>query len=212
MKTVFFSAALFVCNSAMAVAPINGWYSSAFGGYAYIPDNVSITASGLARNNVEYNSGYHAGANLGYQGYPMRYEGEITYIESDLKKLSINNITQTGLTGQTYAVTAMANIYYDFPEIVYSIMPYVGLGLGYGYIDGQLNSTGPAGITRYEGSDSVVAYQAAAGLTYNFSESYALKIGYRYIGTDRVDELGKIFQAHLGTVGITYRFDSNFYK
>ncbi len=212
MKIVFISAALLVSSASIAATPINGWYSSLFGGYAYLPENVSVSTQGLALNSPSYKSGYHLGGRLGFKSTPLRYEAEVTYIDSDIEEFYLNNLKATGSRGDTWATTAMANVYYDFPEVVTAIEPFVGVGIGYAWVDSTLSSQGPFGLVRYHGEDSVFAYQASAGLTYNFSENYALAIGYRYLGTDRVHQLGKMFQANLATLSITYRFNENNYK
>ncbi|MDP1604816.1 MAG: outer membrane beta-barrel protein [Legionella sp.] len=213
MRIAFFSAALFASGIAVAATPIDGWYSSVFGGYTDIPDNLSTTRYGLSRNHSAYEPGYHAGGRLGFQSNPMRYEGEITYIESNLNTFFINGVRQTYVYGDTTAIVGMANIYYDFRDLVLpTIYPFVGLGLGFAYVDGDFKSRGPFGHTFYEGSNGVFAYQGTAGLTFNFAENYALNIAYRYVGTDRVHDLGRVFQANLATLGVIYRFNENGYK
>jgi opacity protein-like surface antigen len=213
MRIAFFSAALLASSAAVAATPIDGWYSSVFGGYTNMPDNISTSRYGLSRNNATYDSGYHVGGRLGFQSNPLRYEAEITYIDSDLKSFYINGFRQTGVNGDTTATMAMANVYYDFRDIALpSIYPFVGVGLGYTFVDGTLKSTGPLGSTYYTGSNSVFAYQATAGLTFNFAENYALNIAYRYVGSERVSDLGKVFQANLATLGVIYRFNENSYK
>jgi len=213
MKKVLISATLLATHIASAATPINGWYGSVFGGYAYVPNNISNTQLGLTRSNASYQSGFDAGGSFGFKSNPMRYEGELTYIDAKIDHFLVNNINQTGTTGYTNAVLAMANIYYDFPEIVCAIQPFLGVGLGYAWVNGKLYSTGPAaGGTQFTGSNGLFAYQATAGLTYNFSESYALNLGYRYVATERADQLGKSFQAHLGNIGAIYRFDGARYK
>jgi len=212
MRIVFFSAALVASGAALGATAIDGWYSSAFGGYTYMPNTINITHAGLTRNHATYESGFHAGGRFGYKSNPMRYEAEFTYIESDLSGFSINNIKQTHVTGNTNASLAMANVYYDFPNMVPAVQPFLGLGLGVAWVDGIFKSSGPFSYTRYHGSNAAFAYQGTAGFTFNFAENYALNIAYRYVGTDRVDKFGKMFQANLGTVGVIYRFNEIAYK
>lgn len=212
MKIAFFSAALLASGATIAATPVDGWYSSIFGGYTYMPDNISITHNGFTRNQARYDSGYHAGGRLGFKSNPLRYEGELTYIAADINKFHLNSLPATGIKGDTSATVAMANIYYDFADFVPAVSPFVGLGLGYAWVDGTLASDNPFGYTRYHGSNTVFAYQATAGLTYNFAENYALNVGYRYVGSERVDDFGKVFQAHLATLGVIYRFNENSYK
>ncbi|KTD46104.1 opacity protein-like surface antigen [Legionella quinlivanii] len=212
MRTVFFSAALMASGAACAAVPIDGWYASVFGGFTSVQDNISVSSQGWHRSKAGYDNNYNVGGRLGYKCTPLRYEGELTYLTADLDHFYIDDILQTGITGDTNAILAMANVYYDFPDMVPGIQPFLGVGIGYAYVNVDLNSTGPLGVTRYSGSNSVFAYQGTGGFTYNFSEIYSVDIAYRYIGTQRPDELGKVYQAHLGTVGVTYRFDGSRYK
>ena len=232
MKIAFFSSALLVANTAMGATPINGWYSSLFGGANYLFDNIHVIKHDFERTRASYDFGYVAGGRLGFQNSLIRYEAEVTYLNADIKRFRINDIPQRRVRGDANAVFGMANVYYDFPDMVPAISPFLGVGLGYGWVEGRLGSCNvchphhplhhllhpfhhPFDHHRpidHHGSSSVFAYQTTFGFTYNFEENYALNIAYRYIGTTRVDALGKVFQANLGTVGIIYRFNEHIYK
>jgi opacity protein-like surface antigen len=212
MKKILFSTALLATSIATAATPIDGWYAGAFGGYAYLSGNLNKTDHGLLRNHSEYKHGYDAGGSFGFKSTPLRYEGELTYIKGWLERFKLNRLSQTGVVGNNQAGFAMANIYYDLPQFVQSVEPFIGIGIGYGFVNGIFKSNGPLEATRYKTSDSVFAYQGTAGLTYNFAESWALNVSYRYIATDKVHSFGKLFQASLANVGGVYRFDGNIYK
>lgn len=212
MRIAFFSVALLASSATFAVTPIDGWYSGVSGGYTDMPDNISISRYGFKRTDASYNAGYNAGVNLGFKSNPLRYEAELTYIKADLKQFYINKIRQHGIDGDTSAALAMAKVYYDFPDMVPCVQPFIGAGIGYGWIGTDMFSKNPFGRTHYSGSNSVFAYQGTAGLSYNFSDSYSLTIAYRYIGTQRPDNLGKVFQANMATAGVVYRFDEWLYK
>ncbi|ASQ46477.1 outer membrane protein [Legionella clemsonensis] len=224
MRIAFLSAAMLASSMASAAVPIDGWYASVFGGYTYIPDNLTNTTNysyysfPFLRAHPSYNGGWNGGGRIGYQSMPLRYEAEVTYVYANLSGFKINNINQRGVEGETTGTFAMANVYYDFPETVPCIAPFLGVGLGYGYVTARLNSSGPlilggpAVATRFKVDDGVFAYQATGGFTYNFAENYAVNLAYRYIGTERADGFGKVFQAHLASVGAIYRFDGASYK
>ncbi len=205
--------ALMASTVAQAATPIDGWYAGVFGGYAYVPNNVNNTSYGLTRSNASYKPGFDAGGSFGYKSHPMRYEGELTYLKANLKDFTINGVQQTNVGGYSDAIFAMANVYYDFPNLLNALQPFLGVGIGYGWIQGKFDSHDPLlGSTQFKGQDSAFSYQGTAGLTYNFSEEYALNIGYRYIATNQVNALGKIFQAQLANLGMVYRFDGKKYK
>lgn len=212
MKLAVFIASLSAASAAIAAPAIDGWYSSVFGGYAYLPNNIHNTRYGITRSNANYQSGFDAGGNLGFKSNPMRYEGELSYIQANANSFELNHFRQFGVNGYSNAILGMANIYYDFLGITEAIQPFLGLGIGYAGVQVKLNSTAPFGITHYNHSNAVFAYQATGGLTYNFAENYALSLGYRYVATSTVPELGQMFQANLANLGAVYRFDGNNYK
>tara|TARA_Y100000588_G_scaffold87554_1_gene93291 strand:- start:606 stop:1244 length:639 start_codon:yes stop_codon:yes gene_type:complete len=212
MKAKIFVSALLVGQLSFAATPIDGLYGSVSGGYTYLPDNLSITQNGLYRNDAEYKSGYNAGASFGYQSNPLRYEIQLTYFHADLDQFRINGARQNNVDGFNQAVTAMGNVYYQFPDLIEPIQPFIGIGLGYAWVEGQFNANGPILVTNYKGSNSVFAYQASGGLTYNFRENWALNFLYRYLATEKIDDLGKVFQTHNANLELVYRFDGCNYK
>lgn len=212
MKIVFFFLTSLISNLAIGATAIDGWYTSVFGGYTGLLDPLSVTISGLSRSHANFEGGYNVGGRFGYQWNPLRFEGELTYLQSELESFRVNSISQLGVTGQAAAWFGMANLYYDFPDMVTAVRPFLGLGLGYGWVNGSFKSTGPFRTTWFDRSEYTAAFQATGGFTYNFSENYAVNIAYRYLGTDRLDSLGKAFQANLGTLGVIYRFNELAYK
>lgn len=212
IKTYGVLSSIFFTSVINAATPIDGWYSTIFGGYAYAPGNVNNTSYGLTRNKVVYQSGFDAGGNFGFKSNPMRYEGEISYFKANTEKFKINSVTQTNVNGYNQAVFALANIYYDFPRENPLLQPYLGIGIGYGFIQAILNSGGPFTNTAFNIESSAFAYHGDAGITLNFAENYALYISYRYITTAKIVDFGKAFQANIANVGATYRFDGNNYK
>ena len=212
MRIITISALLLTSNLTMAATPIEGWYTSVFGGYAYLPHFINTNHGGFNRNNVNTQAGYDVGGNLGFKSNPMRYEGELSYITAKINSFALNYVPQTGVTGYNNVALAMANVYCDLPGVTELLKPFLGVGIGYGWIQAQLNANGPTTVSRFSGANSTFAYQANAGLTYNFAENYALTINYRYVATTNVPELGQMFQAHIANAGATYRFDGNNYK
>lgn len=211
MRYAFASVALFVSNLALATTPIDGFYASVFGGYTYLPNNIDNYNSGLLRTDATYQDGYHAGGSFGYKANPLRYEGQMTYLTADVKEFRINGLQQSHTNGLSQAILAMANVYYDFPGLIQYVQPYLGVGIGYAWVEVQLNTPNPY-YTRFKQSDSAFAYQGLAGFSFNYAETLSLNIGYRYAATPQIDPLGKHFQAHLATLEAVYRFDGNRYK
>lgn len=212
MKKITLSVALLASNLVNAATPVDGWYSSVMGGYTYFSNNVAQNIAGNLYTGAFYIDGYNVGGRIGYQSNPIRYEGEFSYLHGSNNSFLVNQISQTNTKGTTSAEVVMANLYYDFPDMVPCISPFLGIGLGYAHVQANLSSTGPTTPAYFNASDNVFAYQAQAGATYNFSENYALNIAFRFIGSDRAQNLGKVYETYNGTVGIVYRFDEASYK
>lgn len=212
MRLSLLASGLLAAGIASAATPVDGMYTRLFGGYTYLPDNVSTTVNSAVWNRPSYNGGYNVGGAFGFASNPLRYELEYTFVSADTSSFNLNYVGQTGVSGTSSGNFVMANIFYDCPEVLPSVAPYLGVGLGYANIQSTLQSTGPNGYTYFKGTDNEFAYQATLGLTYNFAENYALNVNYRYIATDNASHLGKVFQANLASAGAIYRFDNGTYK
>lgn len=209
MRITLFSAALLASGMACAATPVDGWYTSVFGGYTFVPDNIYNTSYGVVFDGVGYNNGYNAGGRIGYQSNPIRYEAEYTYLHANTKHFDIDQVRQDEVTGFTAGNFFMANLYYDFPNMLPAVSPYLGVGIGYAYLESNLTSSG---LTYFSTSDNAFAYQGTAGITYNFSENYAVNLAYRYVATDKSSDFGKVYQAHIANAGVVYHFDHGNYK
>ena len=212
MRIILLSAALLATGVASAATPVDGWYTSFFLGYSYLPDNVSNGNYGVLYNASSYGGSYNIGGRIGYQSNPIRYEAEYTYLAAKVRSFNVNYFPQTGVTGNAYANFLMANIYYDTPEILPGIYPFLGVGIGYSNLQTELYSTGPNGYAAFTASDNAFAYQGTVGLTYNFAENYAANISYRYTATGNNSNFGKAFQAQIANAALIWRFDNGNYK
>lgn len=212
MRLVFTLFGFLITHIAHAATPIDGWYTSVFGGYTYLPNNINSPRGGVWHTDASYHAGYDAGGSLGFQSNALRYEGQFTYLNANVKGFQVNNVPRTGVTGYNDAAVALANIYFDFHNALNCLQPFLGMGIGYAWVNAKLNSTGPLDTTLFTGSNTVFAYQPTVGLTYNFAENYALNVGYRYLATAQPGQLGKLYQANMANLGIVYRFNEARYK
>jgi opacity protein-like surface antigen len=105
----------------------------------------------------------------------------------------------------------MVNAYYDFPNMLPAISPFLGVGLGYAYLQTSLSTVGPFAATYLSAHEGAFSYQGTAGITYNFAESYAINLAYRYVATNKINDFGRSFQAQIGSVGAVYHFDGGTY-
>lgn len=212
MKRALFTTALLVAGTVSASTTVNGWYASGFGGYTYSPSNVERLYYGFLLSDVHYRWGYNAGGGVGYQSNTIRYELQYTYLYVDTNQYSVNYKKALDIDGGTKANILMANLYYDFPEVLTQTSPFLGVGIGYAFTHATLNSTSRFKKPHFNIDQNSFAYQGTAGLTYNFRKNFAVNAAYRYTATTEKSNWGKNLQAHMGNVGVVYRFDINSYK
>lgn len=194
-----------------AATPIDGWYMQGFGGYAYLPSNIDRARYGVAYKSPTYESEYNAGGSFGYKSNPMRYEGQVTYISAMLDQVYENGTRDPRVAGYNNAIIALANVYYDFQMRIPAVSPFIGVGLGYGWINVKVDNS-RLSAPDFRVSESAFTYQGTLGVTLNFAENYALYVAGRYLRTNRVFFLGMPFQAYLANIGVVYRYDEAKYK
>ena len=77
----------------------------------------------------------------------------------------------------------MANVFADLGEGF--VTPYVGAGLGLANVDVRAGNSSPLIPVAFDDSDSVMAYQAMAGVTFSLLPLLEIDVGYRYfVSTD----------------------------
>ena len=190
----------------IAATPIDGLYVSGYGGGAYLPGNIDRTSGNNYVHQSQYDTGYDAGAALGYKSDAWRIEAEVNVIKANLKQLNLNATTFDDLSGYSDAALGLLNANYDLPLQLKSIQAYIGGGLGYGWL--QNNYSLPMNIQENI-RNTAFAYQGMAGLFSHITERFTLGVNYRYLSTTHVNTLGSRFQANLLNGSLTYRFDRN---
>lgn len=187
----------------MAATAESGPYIRVFGGAAFTPKNIDI--DGFSHPN--YKTGYNVGGQLGYKSGPLRYEIDGSYTYNRLKNFLYNSTLQTTTKGKTNFFATTVNAIVDFEDMSASFVPYLGLGLGYGQVNTELQSTAPNNVLLSK-KGKALAYKGLAGLSYNFSENATIDLGYQYVRTKKKGKFGKVYQTHGTNLGLTYRFDS----
>ena len=157
-------------------------------GLGVIPEDSTGTVGGAAAT-FGYDNGYGIGVRGGYR-LPNRFsvEGEITYRDLDLDT-TIGGVTTSGSAN---SVAAMANILYDV-DTNSNIVPYFGGGLG---------------VVDIDGDDTVFAYQLMTGAAYTIDSHNEVYAGYRYFGSEGIEEGATDidYESHNVEVGYRYRF------
>lgn len=112
--------------------------------------------------------------------------------------------------GDLGTIFAMVNGYYDF-ENASPLTPYVGAGVGVGFVDVEYR---PSGVNIIDDDATVFAYQAMAGASLEVGPGTEIYAGYRYRATTGVEVDAVLFdatfdvdnRAHIAEAGIRYSF------
>jgi len=175
------AAGLIVAFSNAAAA--EGLYGSLMGGYSFLQDTtLGGERTDLNRNQdaVKLDNSYIFGGAIGYSFKdPWRVEGEVTYQKYDVDKIRNDDtgVFQNG-TGDVGVLSFGINGFYDFRQTGWSVVPYIGAGVGAVYADAD-DVQRPGRRTLNE---SAVAPTAVGllGVSYDLSKSVVLTAGYRF--------------------------------
>ena len=130
---------------------------------------------------ARFDEGFAAGARVGYEMGPWRFEEEYTYRDNGLDKLSVAGVTIPGVKGSRQSHAAMTNLIYDI-ALGWPVTPHVGAGIGaVDVIDKARRTAAPS--FKLSDDDWQFGYQAIAGVRYNISPNLALDLDYRYLAT-----------------------------
>lgn len=121
--------------------------------------------------------------------------GGIGYQFSDLFRVDItadfSGDYEVAPGAEISTATVLGNLYFDWAnDTIFT--PYVGGGIGYGFVEGSGTAE----------DDDGVAYGAAAGVAVGLTDNLDLDLGYRFRMIDVDDET----QEHQGTVGMRVKF------
>jgi opacity protein-like surface antigen len=180
-------------------------YWTFFGGWNEGPDYSGSTA-GFQRNGT-YQDGFVIGAALGRNlGCHLRQEFEFAYRYNEGDQWSSVPQFQTfnwvDWNGSLNVFSGMSNWIYDIGDRnTQKLTPYIGGGVGFAFVDGQLSSP----TTQFQYEDSAFAYQGFAGAKYRWSCNRALFAEYRFFGTDRLS----LYNATLAQEAGAHNYQSN---
>jgi opacity protein-like surface antigen len=209
-----------------------GIYTSFFAGAAITP------SFNIDNYKFEYRSdSWQLGGSFGYQYGSYRFEGEIVYMRSRLKRISekagnevimnipgnvpparvngANGVTSK-LKGDTEFTGAFFNVIYNFDRAFSesSYVPYAGLGLGYGRIESnaQVTLSDPTAtltteVPVFDGSSNEIAFQPIIGIAMNIGSFTTMTLDYRYVISGKLKATEQRYKNHTFNVSLIYRFD-----
>lgn len=196
-----------------ASAQTDGWYAGVEAGVNFVP-NLKYRMPDNNAWSQKQDPGYAIGGDVGYGFGPVRVEGEVTWRQNDLSKIT-DSLGTASAGGNINAVSVMGNVLYDI-DTGTKFTPYVGVGAG-GINLGEDKVT-TRGLTLTKDSDLRFAYQGIAGVSYAVNQQLSIKADYHYIRADEArfqtesaydGNVGKgNYQAHAVMVGFTWHFNA----
>lgn len=213
--------------STPALARDGAWYVGVEGGTMLVED-IDFNVNGV-RNavKVDHDTGWDADATVGYDLGVFRLEAEVGYRQASVSGLQANGATvpyynSAGAIryagfgnydyagGRSSALSFMVNGLWDFGDDD-GVQGFVGPGLGVARIKHRvaLTTAGDA----LDDSDTVVAWQAIAGVRAPLSDNIDVSLKYRFFnapGVELVDIGGRPlysrFRSHSILGGLTFNF------
>ena len=193
---------LFAASALAVAAPsahaYEGLYGSIGAGLSYFGYENDVSNDGAGGSgpvsfdsDSDYDNGIGIYSALGYAfGNGFRGELEYSYRRADIDQIDpadTNSIIPAD--GESTIHSVMANGFYDFEDVVASaVTPYIGAGVGLGFVDHDIAATNATGSptsplsVSYGDSRVVPAYQAIAGMAIDLAPQLKLDLSYRYHG------------------------------
>ncbi len=228
LQRLFGTSAVLLCSTGLPLAAQanDGWYLGLEGGANFVdeqnfkiyhPDGGGAVADGTSIGQVELKTGWIGGLVFGKAlSSGLRPELEVAWRQNDLDSIHIepagllsglltpNGQDPDGVKGRENALTAMANLWFDFNKNG-RFHPYIGGGIGAARV--AMENGGYDGQDFFDDHDTVFAYQGGAGFGFDLSPHWTLSLDYRHLETDR-SKLDLLHDTPATRVKFRYRADS----
>lgn len=234
-------AGLLLANcSAFAATPMEGWYAGLMLGANYIP-KVNFTlatpylltilpASLLANNQLGFRVGIDGGGQVGYRICNFRLEGQLLFSATPYNNLTLLGVQfkrhsqpsiylpggVPSIGGGTDFGAGIFNAYYDFfnEESDPSFVPYVGLGIGYAYVQNKISfkyitPLGKQFQASFKDNVSKPVAQLIVGTSYFYSDETAFALDFRYLTTNKFKYINDRLQNYSLNLSFNYSFGDN---
>jgi len=174
-------ALVFITTSAQAAD--KGMYVSGIAGIVLVP-KLDQEISGARVFETDFDPGIKIAGALGYDFGSFRAEVEFGYLTNEVNDGVRIGIGSGPVEGDVSVISFMVNGYYDIHTRNFSLVPYLGVGIGGASIDAHITAPFLAPSTQVvDDNDTVFAYQFMAGLGWNISPTMTLTVDYRYFAT-----------------------------
>ncbi len=182
-----------VLGAAAPAHATEGWYGQGNIGYSF-DGSVDGDIGGIASES-DLDDDWMASGALGHAfDNGFRLEGELSYRGNDLEDAADGEATAWG---------ALLNLIYDFNREG-TIQPYVGAGVGVARVSIDSGAI--------DEEDTVLAYQAMAGVGFALSERLVLDLGYRYFAAPEGEyeatplAYDADYDHHAAVIGLRWQF------
>ncbi|MDV3458321.1 OmpA family protein [Sphingomonas sp. HF-S4] len=212
--------------STPALARDDAWYVGVEGGAMLVEDIDWDVGATIDSTTVDHKAGYDVGGTVGYDLGAVRLEAEVGYRAASVTGLrstttfpAVNAAggtvfapagTYDGAGGRTSALSFMVNALWDFGDDD-GVQGFVGPGLGVARVKSRLALNGNG--DGLNDSDTVVAWQAIAGIRAPISDNIDVSLKYRFFnapGVELVDIGGRQwygrFRSHSIMGGLVFNF------
>ena len=199
MKNLLFCLLTFAVIGSGISTSFAGTYIS--GNLGAVIVNDSDLDDGVDTGEFSYDTGFGFVAALGTSlQNDIRVEAELGYRNNDLDEIKVDGFGSADIDGDVTTTSLMGNAYYDI-STEGSFSPYIGAGLGYANVEGDLDDFG-------DEDDNVFAYQLILGGSFASSETLSVDLQYRYFATDDpdFDGLDSEYSSHNIMIGLRNNF------
>lgn len=142
------------------------------------PKNTTVTDT--ASRSVKFENGTMGSLFVGYD-YGSNWRSEI---ELSRRAADLDSVSGTNAVGEMLATSLMANAIYDF-DINSPLTPYLGAGIGGSKV--EFDNASPFGASSINDSDTGLALQGIAGVSYMVNDNVDLFADYRYFTARNID-------------------------
>ena len=209
---VFSLALIFAVCPLKSASAQTGLYVGIWGGYTLSPD-AELDASPY-HFDLDVQETWALGLKVGFTPPQAKYlaiEFEYSYLAPDIDRTVL---PQAGADFAAIEADAkihnfMFNVIAKYP--VGRFHPYLGVGLGFSYVDGSATATerlgGVTSTTSVSRDDTTFAWQLLAGIDIDLTKNLTFDIGYRYfVINPEFDDAEAEFKTSMITFGLKYRF------
>jgi opacity protein-like surface antigen len=214
----YFAIAVFCSSSAFAADKVKFYLEGEVGASFVNLDSGGLNTAGPHKNTGDdWNSRVVPGAHFGVELFRLlradigfNYRGDLDFKTNSFQPPVPTFFYKTD--ADTYSL--MFSLFFE-PIHYKKWTPYVGAGVGSTWIDIKTNDT----VVRGSDKETNFAWQAEAGIQYELTKHFVLRLGYRYINMGRLDiplitisfptpagHLKGDLTAHDVVLGLRYRF------